>query len=65
MQHGQAEVPALEVPQRHIDGAQCLDGQPLLAMITQPVVEILPMKLGREPIRTKEKRLVEIDDWRG
>ena len=33
--HRQAEVPALEVPQRHIDGAQCLDGQPLLAMITQ------------------------------
>src|SRR5262245_16204573 len=55
-------MPALQVPQCYIDGAQRLDGQSLLAMIAQSVVVILPVKYGGQRVCANQKRLVKLDN---
>jgi hypothetical protein len=61
----QPEIPALQVPQRSIDGAQRFYGEPLLAMVAQAVAEALPMKLGCQGIRSYQERVIKLDDRRG
>jgi hypothetical protein len=62
--HRQAEMATLQVPERDVDRTQRLDRQPLLPMVAQPVVKVLPMQFGGKRIGTDKEWLVEIDDRR-
>jgi uncharacterized protein involved in type VI secretion and phage assembly len=58
---GDAEVLALEVPQRAVDPRERLDGQALLAVVAERGVQPLPDRLGRERIHTDQERLHRLD----
>ena len=59
------EMAALQIPQRDVDRGQRLDRQPLLPVVAQPVVEVLPVALGGERVLADQQRLVVFDDRRG
>src|SRR3954449_11604566 len=63
--HRQAEMPALQIPQRDVDCAQRFDREALLAVVAQPIIEALPMPLGGERILPNQQRLVELYDRSG
>ena len=63
--HRQPKMAALEVPQRDVDRAQRLDRQPFLAVVAQPIVEVLPEGFGGERVGADQQLPVEADDRRG
>ena len=60
--HRHAEVPALDVPERHVDAGQRRDGQPAHPLVAQEVVGLGPEHLGLERIASDEPRRIGGDN---
>src|SRR5690606_7097733 len=58
---GDAEVPALEVPERDVDAGERLHRQALLAMVAKRGVEALPDRFGRERVGADQQRRHGLD----
>ena len=59
-----AEVLALDVPQRHVDARQRRDGEPLLALVAEVIVEVHPDAIAGERVGADEVRTEGCDDGR-